>query len=81
MCFFEKDILQKNIAKLRSRGKSHLFYHCNYILWEEPECLREPELHHMKENHVHSKKVSVRKKTKQYERNLIFQKPLVLVLL
>ena len=56
MCFFEKDILQKNIAKIRSRIKSHLFYHCNYTLLEEAECFREPQLEHMKENHVHSKK-------------------------
>ena len=54
--FFEKDILQKNIAKIRWRVKGHLFYHRNYTLWEEPEYLRESELQHMKKNHVHSKK-------------------------
>ena len=56
MSFSEKDILRKNIAKIRSRIKGHLVYHRNYTLWEEPKCLREPDLQHMKKHHVHSKK-------------------------
>ena len=45
---FLKKTYCKRILQLSGHGLKVIFsYHRNYTLWEEPECLREPELQHM----------------------------------